>query len=188
MLADGKAAVTEMQAKLLLAVPGAPLPVATGAGFTQLPDSSKSIIDAGDPNALPSAVPKLAGTPKRACMTLPVGTNGDGIRIDPTVPAGTAVSGGTVPGGVQADLVHVTRGKGAVIVSATSPSAPAAAGTVTIVTDTGRRYAVASRDAVAKLGYGGLDLKQVPAELVALLPQGPALDPARARQSLPSGE
>jgi hypothetical protein len=75
-----------------------------------------------------------------------------------------------------------------VIVSATSPSAPAAAGTVTIITDTGRRYAVASRDAVAKLGYGGLDLKQVPAELVTLLPQGPALDPTRARQSLPSGE
>jgi type VII secretion protein EccB len=188
MLADGKAAVTEMQAKLLLAVPGAPLPVATGVGFTQLPDSSRSIIDAGDANALPSSVPKLAGTPQRACMTLPVGKNGDGIRIDPTVPAGTAVAGVTVPGGVQADLVHVPRGKGAVIVSATSPSAPAATGTVTIVTDTGRRYAVAGRDAVAKLGYGGLDLKQVPAELVALLPQGPALDPARARQSLPSGE
>lgn len=104
------------------------------------------------------------------------------------MPTGAAVSGATVPGDVQADLVYVARGRGAVVVSASSPSAPASAGTVMLVTDTGLRYAVASREAVAKLGYGGLDLKQVPAELVALLPQGPALDPARARQSLPTGE
>jgi Type VII secretion system ESX-1, transport TM domain B len=99
------------------------------------------------------------------------------------VPAGTAVSGGdTVPGGVQADLVHVVRGRGAVVVSATSPSAPAGSGTIALVTDTGLRYAVANSDAAAKLGYGGIDLTQVPAELVSLLPQGPALDPARARR------
>jgi hypothetical protein len=89
---------------------------------------------------------------------------------------------------VQADLVHVARGRGAVIVSAASASAPSSAGTVTLVTDTGLRFAVAGRDAVAKLGYGGVDLRQVPAELVALLPQGPALDPVRARQSPPAGQ
>ena len=187
VLADGIAPVTEMQATMLLAVSGRDF-VPTGAGFTQLKPSSTQLSDDGDPNAMPSSVPTLADNPDRACMTLPVGKNGDGIRINPSVPIGAAVSGTTVPGDVQADLVHVARGRGAVVVSASSPSAPASAGTVMLVTDTGLRYAVASREAVAKLGYGGIDLKQIPAELVALLPQGPALDPARARQSLPTGE
>ena len=182
VLRDGVAGITEMQARLLLTVPGARSPVPTGPGFYQLKVSKTAISDAGDVNGLPSSVPELAANPRQVCMTLPVGKNGDGIRVDPTVPTGTAVSGVTVPGAVQADLVHVARGRGAVIVSATSPTAPASVGTVTLVTDTGRRYAVAGRAAVAKLGYGGLELRQVPAELVALLPQGPALDPARARQ------
>ena len=185
VLADGVAAVTEMQARMLVTVPGARSPVPTGARFAQLKPSSTPMRDA---NPMPSSVPALAGNPDRACMTLPVGANGDGIRINPSVPTGTAVSGATVPGGVQADLVHVARGRGAVIVSAASPSAPASAGTVTLVTDTGLRFAVAGRDAVAKLGYGGVDLRQVPAELVALVPQGPALDPVRARQPPPTGQ
>jgi hypothetical protein len=54
---------------------------------------------------------------------------------------------------------------------------------VSIVTDTGRRYPVASREVLAKLGYGGVTPKQVPSQMIALLPQGPSLDPARARQA-----
>jgi hypothetical protein len=92
-----------------------------------------------------------------------------------------------VPGGVQADLVHVPRGKGALVVAAASPDAPASTGTVSIVTDTGRRYPIAGRDLLGKLGYGGSRLQQVPAQLVALLPQGPALDAASARQARTSG-
>ena len=188
VLADGVAGVTEMQARMLRTVPGAPAPVPAGADFDHLPFSATRMSDAGEPNAMPSAVPDLATDVERACMTLPAGKSGDGVRINPTIPTGSPASGATVPGGVQADLVHVARGRGAVIVSATSPSAPAETGTVTVITDTGLRYAVAGREAVAKLGYGGRDLKQVPAELVALLPQGPALDPVKARQSLPTGQ
>ena len=188
VLEDGIAGVTEMQARLLLTVPGARSVVPTGADFIGLAPSSTRLSDAGKANAMPSAVPELATDVQSACMTLPVGKNGDGIRINPTIPAGLAASGATVPGGVQADLVHVARGRGAVIISATSPSAPASSGTVTVITDTGRRYAVAGREAVAKLGYGDRELRQVPAELVALLPQGPALDPARARRSVPSAD
>jgi len=187
VLADGIAPVTEMQATMLLAASGRDF-VPIGARFGQLDRSATQLSDDGNANGMPRSVPTLADNPERACMTLPVGKNAAGIRINPTVPTGTAVSGATVPGDVQADLVHVVRGRGAVVVSAASPSAPADAGTVTLVTDTGLRYAVASREAAAKLGYGGIDLKQVPAELVALLPQGPALDPARARQSLPTAE
>jgi type VII secretion protein EccB len=187
VLADGISVVTELQAKLLLTEPDHYPPERTGTDFAQLTFSHTLLSDADDPGALPSTVPALAPNPQRACMTLPIGKDGAGIRIDPTTPAGTAVTGDTVPGSVQADFVHVTRGKGAVVVSAASPSAPATTGTLTIVTDTGRRYAVAGREALGKLGYGGVSMPQVPAELVALLPQGPALDPARARQPLSAG-
>jgi type VII secretion protein EccB len=188
-LADGAAAVTQVQALLLQTNPDALTPVTVeGQVFNNLPGSGTRLSDAGDPNGLPSTVPALAATPGRACMTLPVGRNGAGIRINPTVPAGTAVSGTAgAPGGVQADLVHVPRGKGALAVAAASPTAPASTGTVSIVTDTGRRYPVASREVLAKLGYGGVTPRRVPSQLIALVPQGPSLDPARARQAPSTG-
>jgi type VII secretion protein EccB len=188
ILADGAAALTEMQARLMQALPGADAAVEIGNEFVRLPESKTRLSDAGDPNGLPSAVPTLAaGTPTRACVTLPVDPRtGDGIRIDPTVPTGVPVAGLTpAPGDVLADLVHVARGKGAVTVVAASPSAPASSGTVSIVTDTGRQYPLASRELLAKLGYGAVKPRQIPAELFSLLPAGPALDPVRARQTDP---
>jgi hypothetical protein len=58
---------------------------------------------------------------------------------------------------------------------------------VGVVTDTGRIYTLASRDLLAKLGYDGVKPQQVPAQLVALLPRGPSLDPAQARRTDPQG-
>ena len=42
-------------------------------------------------------------------------------------------------------------------------------GTVSIVTDTGRRYPIASRDLLGKLCFAGVTPVQVPAQLIALL-------------------
>jgi hypothetical protein len=39
-----------------------------------------------------------------------------------------------------------------------------------------------------KLGYAGVKPLQYPAELVALLPVGPALDPAEARKTRPDND
>jgi type VII secretion protein EccB len=188
ILADGKAALTDMQARLMLTVRGVDQPADIGSDFIGLPTSQTRISDAGDPSGLPPVVPQLVdGAPTRACVTLPVDKAGDGIRIDPTIPAGEAVAGvgGRAGGGVQADLVHVARGRGAITVSAASPNAPAGTGTVSVVTDTGRQYPLASRDLVAKLGYGDVKLQQIPSELISLMPTGPPLDPARARQTAP---
>jgi type VII secretion protein EccB len=178
ILADGKAVLTPMQAALLLTQP-------READFLSIPTSRTRISDAGDPEGLPETLPKLIdGAPARACITLPVAKTGDGIRIDPTVPTGFAVAGiAGAPSSVQADLVYVERGKGAVTVSAASPSAPAGSGTVSVVTDTGRQFPLANRALLAKLGYGGVRPQQIPAELISLMPTGPALDPARARQT-----
>jgi hypothetical protein len=109
---------------------------------------------------------------------------GDGIRIDPTVPAGVAVSGaGSKPFTIVADFVHVARGKGVVTAAAASPTAPDTTGTVSIVTDTGVSYPLSGREVLTKLGYAGVKPVQVPSELVGLLPAGPSLDPVAARKS-----
>ncbi|GAB1688517.1 type VII secretion protein EccB [Krasilnikovia sp. M28-CT-15] len=181
-LADGAAPITEVQALLLKTVEGTNQGSLDGSAFINLPQSETRLIDRGDSNALPSTLPELAAPARSACMTLPVGADGAGLRIDPTFAAGTQATGpAAVEGGVQADWVNVARGRGAVVVSLASPTAPAGSGTVSIVTDTGRRYSVANREVLAKLGYGGVSPQSVPAQLVALLPQGPALDVTRAR-------
>ena len=105
---------------------------------------------------------------KPACMTLPPAANGAGIRINPTVPGGTAVSGAAgAPGGVQADLVHVPRGKGAVVVAAASPTAPASTGTVSIAAS--RILAVALADerfnSVPRFRHNDRDLSRYDVEI-----------------------
>ncbi|WP_250000381.1 type VII secretion protein EccB [Actinoplanes sp. M2I2] len=188
MLTDGKAALTDMQARLMLTVQGVQRPANIGNDFIGLPTSRTRISDAGDPRGLPPVVPQLIdGAPTRACITLPVDKAGDGIRVDPTIPAGEVVTGvaGEPATTVKADLVHIARGRGAVTASAASPGAPPGTGTVSVVTDTGLRYPLADRDLVAKLGYGNVKVQQIPSELISLMPEGPSLDPARARQTSP---
>jgi type VII secretion protein EccB len=181
VLGDGFAPITAVQALLLQTDPRAYPPVEVGSAFNTLPASRQQLVDAG---GLPSTVPELATPTVRVCMTLPVGAAGDGVRIDPTVPAGVPAPGeASVPGGVRADLVHVERGRGALVAAAASATAPPTSGTVSIVTDTGRRYPLASRELIGRLGYGAKTPVRVPAQLVALLPQGPPLDATRARQS-----
>lgn len=186
-MSDGAAALTEVQARLLQAQPDA-LPSRTldNNAFNNLPPSKARLNDA---EGIPAGVPELATPAERACMTLPVGKDSQaGLRIDPSVPLGAPVRGdAAVPGGVQADFVYVARGKGALVVAAAAPDAPAESGTVSIVTDTGRRYPIASRDLLGRLGYGGTAPRQVPAQMISLLPQGPSLDAEKARQPSTAG-
>jgi type VII secretion protein EccB len=180
IMPDGAADVTEVQARLMQAVPGVEKPQAIGNPFFQLPPSKTRVSDAGDADALPTTVPTMHdATPGQVCMTLPVDTKaGDGIRIDPTLPTGAVAQTGS--GNSLANFVHIARGKGVLVSAAASPTAPAGTGTVSIVTDVGRSYPLANRGLVTKLGYGGVKPVQVPSELVAMLSTGPSLDPAQA--------
>ena len=187
VLRDGVADITDVQARLLQVDPEAydsrdiDLNV-----YSSLPRSRTRLIGNAAAAGLPPAVPVLLNGPEQVCLTYD-GTDDKGaltIRIGPTAPAGSPVDGAAaVPGGVQADLVHVPRGKGALVVATASPTAPAGTGTVSIVTDTGRQYPVASREVLPRLGYAGVNPAPIPGQLVSLLPQGPALDPVRARRS-----
>ena len=60
---------------------------------------------------------------------------------------------------------------------------PDGAPTVFLLADPGRLYAFSSRDLLGGFGYSGAQTVRVPEALIALLPQGPALDPARGPPS-----
>ncbi|BCJ43506.1 type VII secretion protein EccB [Actinoplanes ianthinogenes] len=95
VLADGIAAITELEARLL-----AP-PTAVGAEFLRLPPSGQRVR-----SGLPPTVPRITDLPVRVCVTRPA----DGpatLRFDPAVPG---------PG-----PVHVPRGHGAVVTSTAGP-------------------------------------------------------------------
>ena len=188
VLGDGIADLTDVQANLMQTDPEAySVREIDLTLYGNLPRSKTQLVSAANAAGLPPAVPVLLNGPDNVCLTYDGSVTGDAgvsVRIGASVPAGTAVVGEpAVPGGVRADRVQVPRGKGAVVVSMASPSAPASTGTVSIITDTGRRYPLANRDVLARLGYGGVQPQGIPGQLVALLPQGPALDPVRARQS-----
>ena len=75
--------------------------------------------------------------------------------------------------------VVVRPGSAAVVVAVAAPGA--APGEISLVTDLGRRHAVPSAEALAALGYGSVTPVPVPSGLLAMVPEGPALDPAAAR-------
>jgi type VII secretion protein EccB len=181
-LADGAAAVTDVQARLLQAQPEAFPPQTLDNAFNNLPPSQTRLAEV---EGIPATVPELLVPTERVCMTLPVDRDSQaGLRVDPNAPTGVAVRGeAAVPGGVLADFVYVARGKGALAVAAASPNAPAGTGSMSVVTDTGLRYPIAGRELLGRLGYGKVTPRQVPSQLISLLPQGPPLDATRARQS-----
>jgi hypothetical protein len=82
---------------------------------------------------------------------------------------------GDVPGVV--DEVVVPRGSGALVRASTASGGDAA---LTLVTDSGERFAVPTPDAATRLRYDPGTAKSVAAPFVELLPAGPALDPAIA--------
>jgi len=87
----------------------------------------------------------------------------------------------TVDGATLADRVVVREGWGALVESMPSPTA--SQGTLTLVTDNGRRYPLADRQVAETLGYDVPPLR-LPASLVKRLPEGPGLDPEDALRRL----
>ncbi|GAB1509212.1 type VII secretion protein EccB [Actinophytocola sp. KF-1] len=108
------------------------------------------------------------------------------LLVDATPPPADplAVTTRRSPDGTPlADRVHVRPGWAAVVEA--MPSATAQVGTLTVVTDAGRRYSVVSPEVLGTLGYGDVHPVRMPGGLVARLPAGPALDPAAAARQSP---
>jgi hypothetical protein len=96
---------------------------------------------------------------------------------------GTSTTGRTNEGTVLADRVIVPPGGAAVVEALASERAPS--GALNLVTDQGVRYPVPSREVLDWLGYAGVKPQKLLGSLVARIPQGPALDPERAKIATP---
>jgi hypothetical protein len=98
------------------------------------------------------------------------------VSLPPAIPAGGAepvfAEAGDVPG--AAGEVIVPRGGGAFVEAGTASGGD---GALTLVTDSGQRYAVPTPDAAARLRYDPSTARTIPAPFVRLLPAGPSLDP-----------
>ncbi len=190
----GLAAVSQLQAALLLADPaiaavqGQPGPRELSPAEFTARLVAPPLTPTGD-RAPPSTIPVLAH-PQSAERGLCTTTEGRttsacatcGLAVDvplggPGIP-GIRVGAGSGPGSSVAaltDRVVIGSGHGALV------SALPAPGALSLVSELGVRYPLPSADVLAMLGYQGVTPVPVPANLVALLPVGPALDPVAAR-------
>jgi type VII secretion protein EccB len=178
MTETGLAALTPLQAKLLLADPR--VAQAYGGSTPSLLPISQAQIDsaavaaspdqgAGQP--APSVAPALAAWPageQQLCVRYGQQQAVPDIVVGPADPNADQATG----------LVQLPTGSGALIASRLSPGTPGT--TVYLVTDTGMRYPVAGQKALEQLGLTGVSVAQLPPAVVELLPQGPLLDPAAA--------
>lgn len=179
---DGLAVVTQVQAALLLAARGQDEPIHLPQGrFTGLPRVPDLV--PRDAAAPPATIPRLAPVPGGSvCGTVRDDSGVAEVRVGASVPqaaAGPATGARATTGGVLVDRVIVEPGRGALVEAAAAPGATG--GTVSLVTDLGRRYPVAGTEVLAMLGYGDVAPLRLPAGLVALVPAGEALDPVSAR-------
>ncbi|MER7274638.1 type VII secretion protein EccB [Dactylosporangium sp. NPDC000244] len=161
--------------------PGAvPLAPSLAAAARQLTPADAA---GGAAPATRPAMVRLRGDDTTACATFAPGEATPRLSVEATLPPADPLSttarhsAGGLP---LADRVYVPAGRAAVIEA--MPSALAPAGTLTVITDMGRRYPVATPEVLGMLGYSGISPVRLPAGLVARLPEGPGLDPVAARQ------
>jgi hypothetical protein len=186
-------AITPVEAAITLADPG--VRKSAYGGRTPKPEplsasTANSVPQQGLPSPDPTDPPRTKPTMASINSdqsTVCASFNNAGLVPDIAVQA--AVEGAafapateqrTQNGTVLANRVQVQPGWGAVVESMSSPTATS--GTLFLVTDEGRRYAIASDDARQDLGYDGVTPIQMPASLVARIPAGDALDPLAAQQ------
>ena len=178
-LADGLARISDVQAKLLRTAELA----GRRRDAVQLPLSQVLGVGEGaglgDVMAgLPELMPELPSQSTTAvCAVFAEGEDVPRMALPPVeegVSAPAEESRTSKAGG--ADRVELAPGAGLL---AATPGAKAAY----FIGAPGRLYAAASLQTLAGFGYGEVEPVMVPPELIEILPRGPALDPAEARQS-----
>jgi type VII secretion protein EccB len=184
----GLAAITELQMRLLLADP------ATSERIGQQEPTALSLSDFTRITKLNNLAPRGAAPPADTPQLAPADTGAvcavvrddagiSEVRVQvnpPSIATALATGQRSEQGGVLADYVRVEGGSGAVVEAVSAPGA--SGGTLSVVTDLGRRHAVPGGGVLDTLGFAGVTPVRVPANLVALLPAGPALDPEEARR------
>jgi type VII secretion protein EccB len=169
----GLAPISATQAQLLEAEPGAPAPQAV-APSTVTGHLARTTIGSG---GLPATIPAVASTPAPLCITYGPDQARE-LTAGATIPGDAAATG--AGNGTEVDQVWLPPGHGALAaVTAGSSSQPAAY----FLIDGAMRYALSAPAVAQILGYTlPADSTVLPAAVLDLLPQGPALDPVAATQ------
>ncbi|HEY9521889.1 MAG TPA: type VII secretion protein EccB [Thermopolyspora sp.] len=187
LLSDGLAPITVTQATLLLEDPASraaygrrPVrPISIDAATANGSPSSKQVIGGGLPATMPKVATPSATAPlcavyasTRTGSTRAVLTVGSTIGI----PAPRSATGPEF-----FDQVLLPPGGGAVAGLLPGDGRLDSISNFFLIEDQGRKYAVQSPDTLTKLGYEAADVAPVPAQILHLIPDGPALDPVAAR-------
>lgn len=180
VMADGVTRVSDVQAKLLrTAELGGQRREPVELSLSEVLGMSEGAGLGTVMGGLPELMPELASQSTSAVCS--VFTEGeprprlalpavdDDLTATPTSESGTSRAGG-------ADRVVLEPGEGML---AAAPDG----GAVYFIGAPGSLYAASGTQALAGFGYGEVEPVVVPPELIAILPQGPALDPAKARES-----
>jgi type VII secretion protein EccB len=182
---DGLEPVTQTEAALLNAARGQ-VPQGSVAPSVVADDRARGSMSAGGmPQRMPSLVRYDPAAPLCVVYSGPASARGSGGRLT----VGGTVPAGDLPAGLAGSRTEIDLPPGKATLAGVVPG-PAGAGNGPAVTgyfliSGGRRYGLASPAVAAMLGYhlsGQRTL--VPAGVIDLIPAGPALDPASARQQV----
>jgi hypothetical protein len=187
-LRQGLVPIGEVSVRLLVAA-GRPI---TETSADQV---GRLLIDgAVEPPGLPATIPPIHGGDDRFTMACAVYSGATAVDRPVTVESFTQVPAQfSLPGqppavrdGVDgvpvADDVALPGGHGALAATLT-PEGASAPGNLYLITDQGIKYPVprtAASTVQASLGYAGVTPVAVPESVLALIPNGPALDPQAA--------
>jgi type VII secretion protein EccB len=189
VLADGVAALDDVQTALLRTLPigpgGQPLaPLNTTENIALgLPQSHTDWANlAAQFSGLPATTPVLADPAAQnggVCAVYRNGTTQPAFAVPPSRLPTFTVS--TVTESVQSRqgvADSVTLGPGSAAVAKVSGASP----TVFVIAEPGKKFAVTSADVLSGFGYGAVTPASLPVQLLPLIPTGPALDPTAARR------
>ncbi|WP_399083017.1 type VII secretion protein EccB [Streptomyces sp. BBFR2] len=184
VLPRGLAPLSETQKDLTVAESAGAEPVAADAAEVAAAPAATVPGATGLPPAPPDLYEPAEHHDRMACAALAPGTGG---RPGPGRLRFARTPDGAAPG-KDTGPVRARVAPGAGVLAATPPRAGATRGSAYLITDLGVKYPLpetGGTDASAALGYPGAPRAAVPAELLALIPTGPALTPAAARREQP---
>ncbi|WP_027659929.1 type VII secretion protein EccB [Salinispora fenicalii] len=187
--------LTQLQAEVLLADPQAtqaypagalpePVSLSAGAAATARKASPPTEGSHRAPDERPEIVQGASEQPA-VCAAYQPGRSEPtlllGGQVQPVQePVRTAEQSST--GIPLADRVAIAPGHGVLVEAVPAPEA--STGGLSLVTDLGYRYPLASVEVAEMLGYSRARVVELPASLVDRLPAGPALDPAAAKRAI----
>ncbi|WP_433366001.1 type VII secretion protein EccB [Streptosporangium sp. CA-115845] len=193
LLSDGLAALTPVQADLLLQNPASKKAygrarvraIETDAASANGMNVSATRLDS---RGLPPAMPKIV-VPSPTDPLCSVYSDSERGSTRATLTIESTVRIPAPPAGRfdqdTVDQVVLPPGAGALVGVLPSNGRLEAVRSVYLIGDQGRRHSVRSVEALRSLGYTEKDVAPVPAQIMLLIAEGPALDPVSARKPVP---